>query len=103
MFQSSCEGITVKSLDVDPSDSWLKVLGRKAGWYSPFLMVCRVMSGFSDAFYIELPLDNDTLDDVASSRLWRVCLVRWDGALIILHSFIRCSYYQNPVVLPLRF
>uniref|UniRef100_M4CJ01 ATP-dependent DNA ligase family profile domain-containing protein n=1 Tax=Brassica campestris TaxID=3711 RepID=M4CJ01_BRACM len=94
-FQSSCEGIMVKSLDVDAgycptkrSDSWLKVKrdyvdglgdtldlvpigawhgnGRKAGWYSPFLMacynpeteefqsVCRVMSGFSDAFYVEM-------------------------------------------------
>ncbi|XAR51498.1 DNA ligase (ATP) [Bertholletia excelsa] len=92
---SSCEGIMVKSLDVDAtyspsrrSDSWLKVKrdyveglgdsldlvpigawhgnGRKAGWYSPFLMacyepdtqefqsVCRVMSGFSDSFYIEM-------------------------------------------------
>uniref|UniRef100_A0A1J3IAR9 DNA ligase n=1 Tax=Noccaea caerulescens TaxID=107243 RepID=A0A1J3IAR9_NOCCA len=94
-FQSSSEGIMVKSLDADAgyyptkrSDSWLKVKrdyvdglgdtldlvpigawhgnGRKAGWYSPFLMacfnpeteefqsVCRVMSGFSDAFYIEM-------------------------------------------------
>ncbi|EOA33487.1 hypothetical protein CARUB_v10019664mg [Capsella rubella] len=94
-FHSSCEGIMVKSLDVDGgycptkrSDSWLKVKrdyvdglgdtldlvpigawhgnGRKAGWYSPFLMacfnpetdefqsVCRVMSGFSDTFYIEM-------------------------------------------------
>ncbi|XP_068303185.1 DNA ligase 6 isoform X1 [Pyrus communis] len=94
-FQSSCEGIMVKSLDVDagysPSkrtDTWLKVKrdymeglndsldlvpigawhgnGRKAGWYSPFLMacynpetedfqsVCRVMSGFSDSFYTEM-------------------------------------------------
>ncbi|XP_022158502.1 DNA ligase 6-like isoform X2 [Momordica charantia] len=94
-LQSSCEGIMVKSLDVDagysPSkrnDTWLKVKrdyveglndsldlvpigawhgnGRKAGWFSPFLMacynpdneefqsVCRVMSGFSDAFYIEM-------------------------------------------------
>lgn len=94
-FHSSCEGIMVKSLDVEagylPSkraDSWLKVKrdyveglndsldlvpigawygnGRKAGWYSPFLMacydpdteeyqsVCRVMSGFSDAFYKEM-------------------------------------------------
>ncbi|XP_010528512.1 PREDICTED: DNA ligase 6 isoform X2 [Tarenaya hassleriana] len=94
-FQSSCEGIMVKSLHSDSgyfpskrSDSWLKVKrdyveglndtldlvpigawhgnGRKAGWYSPFLMacfdpeteefqsVCRVMSGFSDAFYIEM-------------------------------------------------
>ncbi|KAM0032417.1 putative DNA ligase (ATP) [Helianthus debilis subsp. tardiflorus] len=94
-FHSSCEGIMVKSLDVEAgylpskrSDSWLKVKrdyveglndsldlvpigawygnGRKAGWYSPFLMacydpdtdeyqsVCRVMSGFSDAFYIEM-------------------------------------------------
>ncbi|GAB4832343.1 hypothetical protein Ancab_006359 [Ancistrocladus abbreviatus] len=94
-FRSSCEGIMVKSLDADagyfPSkraDTWLKVKrdyveglndsldlvpigawhgnGRKAGWYSPFLMachnpdteefesVCRVMSGFSDSFYIEM-------------------------------------------------
>lgn len=93
-ISSSCEGIMVKSLDVDAgyspskrSDSWLKVKrdyveglgdsldlvpigawhgnGRKAGWFSPFLIacyepdtqefqsVCRVMSGFSDAFYIE--------------------------------------------------
>lgn len=94
-LHSSCEGIMVKSLDIDagytPSkrtDAWLKVKrdyveglsdsldlvligawygnGRKAGWYSPFLMacynpdteefqsVCRVMSGFSDSFYIEM-------------------------------------------------
>lgn len=94
-ISSSCEGVMVKSLDVDAeyspskrSDSWLKVKrdyveglgdsldlvpigawhgnGRKAGWFSPFLMacyepeneefqsVCRVMSGFSDAFYIEM-------------------------------------------------
>ncbi|XP_022771969.1 DNA ligase 6 isoform X3 [Durio zibethinus] len=93
-LQCSCEGIMVKSLDTDagylPSkrgDTWLKVKrdyveglgdsldlvpigawhgnGRKAGWYSPFLMacynpdtedyqsVCRVMSGFSDSFYKE--------------------------------------------------
>ncbi|XP_065848576.1 DNA ligase 6 isoform X2 [Euphorbia lathyris] len=93
-INSSCEGIMFKLLDVDaeysPSkrtDAWLKVKrdyveelndsldlvpigawhgnGRKAGWYSPFLMacynpeteefqsVCRVMSGFSDAFYTE--------------------------------------------------
>nr|KYP65003.1 DNA ligase 1 [Cajanus cajan] len=93
-LRSSCEGIMVKTLDVDAgyfpskrSDKWLKVKrdyveglndtldlvpigawhgnGRKAGWYSPFLMacfnpeteeyqsVCRVMSGFSDSFYIE--------------------------------------------------
>ncbi|KAL8472656.1 hypothetical protein ACS0TY_029752 [Phlomoides rotata] len=94
-LRSSCEGIMAKSLDVDAgytpskrSDAWLKVKrdyveglsdsmdlvpigawhgnGRKAGWFSPFLMacynpdteefqsVCRVMSGFSDAFYIEM-------------------------------------------------
>ncbi|XP_050372696.1 DNA ligase 6 isoform X2 [Argentina anserina] len=94
-FASSCEGVMVKCLDVDagysPSkrtDTWLKVKrdymqglgdtldlvpigawhgnGRKAGWYSPFLMacynpeteefqsVCRVMSGFSDLFYTEM-------------------------------------------------
>lgn len=92
---SSCEGIMVKSLDFNAgytpskrSDAWLKVKrdyveglgdsldlvpigawhgnGRKAGWYSPFLMacynpdteefqsVCRVMSGFSDSFYKEM-------------------------------------------------
>ncbi|KAG8384127.1 hypothetical protein BUALT_Bualt04G0086000 [Buddleja alternifolia] len=94
-LRSSCEGLMVKSLDVDAgytpskrSDAWLKVKrdyveglsdsldlvpigawygnGRKAGWFSPFLMacynpdteefqsVCRVMSGFSDAFYTEM-------------------------------------------------
>ncbi|KAK7295752.1 hypothetical protein RJT34_18664 [Clitoria ternatea] len=94
-LRTSCEGIMVKTLDVDAgyspskrSDKWLKVKrdyveglndtldlvpigawhgnGRKAGWYSPFLMacfnpeteeyqsVCRVMSGFSDSFYIEM-------------------------------------------------
>ncbi|XP_059670729.1 DNA ligase 6 isoform X2 [Cornus florida] len=94
-LRSSCEGIMVKSLDVDAgyspskrSDTWLKVKrdyveglndsldlvpigawhgnGRKAGWYSPFLMacynpdteefqsVCRVMSGFSDSFYTQM-------------------------------------------------
>ncbi|KAH9306523.1 hypothetical protein KI387_010927, partial [Taxus chinensis] len=94
-LSSSCEGIMVKALDdsseYDPSkrsDSWLKVKGdyveglhetldlvpigawhgngRKAGWFSPFLLacynpdseeyqsVCRVMSGFSDAFYREM-------------------------------------------------
>ncbi|KAF8026859.1 hypothetical protein BT93_F3373 [Corymbia citriodora subsp. variegata] len=94
-LRSSCEGIMVKSMDIDagysPSkraETWLKVKrdyvdglgdsldlvpigawhgnGRKAGWYSPFLMscynpdteefqsVCRVMSGFSDSFYIEM-------------------------------------------------
>ncbi|CAA6665437.1 unnamed protein product [Spirodela intermedia] len=93
--KSSCEGIIAKSLDVNAgyapskrSDAWLKVKrdyvdelgdsldlvpigawygnGRKAGWYSPFLLacykpsteefqsVCRVMSGFSDSFYIEM-------------------------------------------------
>ncbi|ONK60759.1 uncharacterized protein A4U43_C08F22290 [Asparagus officinalis] len=90
--KSSCEGIMAKTLDIDAgycaskrTDAWLKVKrdyieelgdsldlvpigawygnGRKAGWYSPFLMacynpdakefqsVCRVMSGFSDEFY----------------------------------------------------
>lgn len=94
-LQFSCEGIMVKALDTDAgylpskrSDTWLKVKrdyveglsdsldlvpigawhgnGRKAGWYSPFLMacynpdtedfqsVCRVMSGFSDSFYKEM-------------------------------------------------
>jgi DNA ligase-1 len=94
-LRSSCEGIMAKSLDLEAgytpskrSDTWLKVKrdyveglndsldlvpigawhgnGRKAGWYSPFLMacydpdteeyhsVCRVMSGFSDVFYKEM-------------------------------------------------
>ncbi|XP_043702272.1 DNA ligase 6 isoform X2 [Telopea speciosissima] len=94
-ISSSCEGIMVKCLDVEAgyaaskrTDTWLKVKrdyveglndsidlvpigawhgnGRKAGWYSPFLMacynpeteefqsVCRVMSGFSDSFYVEM-------------------------------------------------
>ncbi|KAG9449033.1 hypothetical protein H6P81_008998 [Aristolochia fimbriata] len=94
-FNSSCEGIMVKSLDIDAgyaaskrTETWLKVKrdyldglndnldlvpigawhgnGRKAGWFSPYLMacynpdtedfqsVCRVMSGFSDAFYAEM-------------------------------------------------
>ncbi|XP_042500637.1 DNA ligase 6 isoform X2 [Macadamia integrifolia] len=94
-ISSSCEGIMVKCLDVEAgyaaskrSDTWLKVKrdyveglndsldlvpigawhgnGRKAGWYSPFLMacynpeteefqsICRVMSGFSDSFYVEM-------------------------------------------------
>lgn len=94
-ISSSCEGIMAKALDENSeyapskrSDSWLKVKrdyvdglhetfdlvpigawhgnGRKAGWFSPFLLacynpdseeyqsVCRVMSGFSDDFYREL-------------------------------------------------
>ncbi|XP_042392828.1 DNA ligase 6-like isoform X2 [Zingiber officinale] len=91
---SSCEGIMVKTLDdfgysaSKRCEAWLKVKrdyvegigdsldlvligawhgnGRKAGWYSPFLVacynpdteefqsVCRVMSGFSDSFYLEM-------------------------------------------------
>ncbi|XP_020099451.1 DNA ligase 6 [Ananas comosus] len=92
---SFCEGIMVKTLDCNAgyfaskrSEAWLKVKrdyvegfgdtldlvpigawhgnGRKAGWYSPFLMacynpeteefqsVCRVMTGFSDSFYKEM-------------------------------------------------
>ncbi|XP_042387904.1 DNA ligase 6-like isoform X2 [Zingiber officinale] len=91
---SSCEGIMVKTLDdfgysaSKRCEAWLKVKrdyvegigdsldlvligawhgnGRKAGWYSPFLMacynpdteefqsVCRVMSGFLDSFYLEM-------------------------------------------------
>ncbi|KAL6007403.1 hypothetical protein ACLOJK_032900 [Asimina triloba] len=110
-FNSSCEGIMVKSLDVDAgyaaskrSDSWLKVKrdyveglndsldlvpigawhgnGRKAGWYSPFLMacfnpdteefqsVCRVMSGFSDTFYAET-FDTVTISEgIQSPSRW---------------------------------
>lgn len=107
-FQSSCEGIMVKSLDVDAgycaskrADSWLKVKrdyldgvgdsldlvpigawygnGRKAGWYSPFLMACynpdteefesacRVMSGFSDSFYVEMK-DLFSADKILSKK-----------------------------------
>ena len=52
------------SLDLVPIGAW-HGNGRKAGWYSPFLLaaydpetetyssVCRCMSGFSDAFYAE--------------------------------------------------
>ncbi|KAI5056524.1 hypothetical protein GOP47_0028342 [Adiantum capillus-veneris] len=94
-INSSCEGIMVKTLDSESayapskrSDSWLKVKrdyieglhdtldlvpigawhgnGRKAGWFSPFLLacydadreeyqsVCRVMSGFTDVFYKQM-------------------------------------------------
>ncbi|KAL3698658.1 hypothetical protein R1sor_012734 [Riccia sorocarpa] len=94
-FAASCEGLMAKALDVDSNymaskrtDSWMKIKrdyleglndsldlvpigawygnGRKAGWYSPFLLacydpereeyqsVCRVMSGFTDAFYKEM-------------------------------------------------
>ncbi|XP_057487838.1 DNA ligase 6 isoform X2 [Actinidia eriantha] len=53
------------SLDLVPIGAW-HGNGRKAGWHSPFLLacyepdaqefqsVCRVMSGFSDSFYIEM-------------------------------------------------
>eukprot|EP00892_Ulva_mutabilis_P010605 jgi/Ulvmu1/7917/UM004_0149.1 len=56
-----CEGLR-DSLDLVPIGAWYGN-GRKAGWYSPYLLacwdpeaeefqsVCRVMSGFSDAFY----------------------------------------------------
>jgi DNA ligase-1 len=52
------------SLDLVPIGAW-HGNGRKAGWYSPFLLaaydpttetydsVCRCMSGFTDAFYEE--------------------------------------------------
>ncbi|CAM6126062.1 unnamed protein product [Calypogeia fissa] len=94
-FAASCEGLMAKALVEDSSymaskrsDSWLKIKrdyveglqdsldlvpigawygnGRKAGWYSPFLLacydpereeyqsVCRVMSGFTDVFYKEM-------------------------------------------------
>jgi len=55
------------SLDLVPVGAWYGN-GRKAGWYSPFLMacynpeteefqsVCRVMSGFSDEFYKQVQL-----------------------------------------------
>lgn len=51
-----------EALDVVPIGAW-RGSGRKAGWYSPFLLavfdpeteelqsVCRCMSGFSDDFY----------------------------------------------------
>jgi DNA ligase 1 len=89
-LDAQCEGLMMKDLDGGyrpgkRADCWLKVKkdyvegladsfdlvpigawhgsGRKAGWYSPFLMavhdpetgelqsLCRVMSGFTDAFY----------------------------------------------------
>ncbi|KAH1059471.1 hypothetical protein GYH30_003470 [Glycine max] len=106
---SSCEGILVKTLDVDAgyspskhSDKWLKVNyveglndtlylvpigawhenGRKAGWYSPFLMacfnpeakkyqsVCCVMSRFSDSFYrfVKLMKELFSRDKVLSKK-----------------------------------
>lgn len=52
------------SLDLVPIGAWRGV-GRKAGWYSPFLLavydpetetyasMCRCMSGFTDAFYVD--------------------------------------------------
>ncbi|XP_011099506.1 DNA ligase 6 isoform X3 [Sesamum indicum] len=58
------EGLS-DSLDLVPIGAW-HGNGRKAGWFSPFLMacynpdtedfqsVCRVMSGISDAFYTEM-------------------------------------------------
>jgi DNA ligase 1 len=58
-----CEGLH-DTLDLVPIGAWWGN-GRKAGWFSPFLMacwdpeegalqsVCRCMSGFSDAFYKE--------------------------------------------------
>lgn len=94
-LDAACEGLMLKRLDgpmsaYSPSkraDSWLKVKkdyceelrdsldlvcigawrgnGRKAGWYSPFLLaiydpereeyssMCRCMSGFTDAFYAD--------------------------------------------------
>jgi len=58
-----CEGLR-DSLDLVPIGAW-HGNGRKAGWLSPFLLaawdpvneefqsVCRVMSGFTDQFYID--------------------------------------------------
>ena len=52
------------SLDLVPIGAWRGV-GRKAGWFSPFLLavydpetetyasMCRCMSGFTDAFYVD--------------------------------------------------
>jgi DNA ligase-1 len=52
-------------LDLVPIAAWYGN-GRKAGWFSPFLLaaydpdtetyasVCRCMSGFTDAFYAEV-------------------------------------------------
>ena len=59
-----CEGLR-DSLDLVPIGAWYGN-GRKAGWFSPFLLaaydpetetyasVCRCMSGFTDAFYAEV-------------------------------------------------
>ncbi|EEC71290.1 hypothetical protein OsI_03304 [Oryza sativa Indica Group] len=133
--QSSCEGIMLKILDVDAGysaskrcDSWLKVKrdyvglgdsldlvpigawygnGRKAGWYSPFLMacynpeyeefqsVCRVMSGFSDEFYKE-PQPAATLADC------RRCAQRpVAGGLPLLDcSACRCATSRSPMLSP---
>uniref|UniRef100_A0A0D3ESL3 DNA ligase n=1 Tax=Oryza barthii TaxID=65489 RepID=A0A0D3ESL3_9ORYZ len=133
--QSSCEGIMLKILDVDAGysaskrcDSWLKVKrdyvglgdsldlvpigawygnGRKAGWYSPFLMacynpeyeefqsVCRVMSGFSDEFYKE-PQPAAALADC------RRCAQRpAAGGLPLLDcSACRCATSCSPMLSP---
>uniref|UniRef100_A0A0E0FRC7 DNA ligase n=1 Tax=Oryza nivara TaxID=4536 RepID=A0A0E0FRC7_ORYNI len=133
--QSSCEGIMLKILDVDAGysaskrcDSWLKVKrdyvglgdsldlvpigawygnGRKAGWYSPFLMacynpeyeefqsVCRVMSGFSDEFYKE-PQPAAALADC------RRCAQRpVAGGLPLLDcSACRCATSRSPMLSP---
>ena len=60
-----CEGLR-DSLDLVPIGAWYGQ-GRKTGWFSPFLLaawdldkeefqsVCRCMSGFTDAFYTEVP------------------------------------------------
>ena len=59
-----CEGLR-DSLDLVPIGAW-HGNGRKAGWFSPFLLaaydpetetyasVCRCMSGFTDSFYAEV-------------------------------------------------
>ena len=55
----------VDTLDVVPIGAWWGN-GRKAGWFSPFLLavydpdtdqylsLCKVMSGYTDAFYKEI-------------------------------------------------
>eukprot|EP01018_Ginkgo_biloba_P027056 Gb_13001 [translate_table: standard] len=118
-ISSSCEGIMVKTLDDNSeyapskrSDAWLKLKrdyveglhetldlvpigawygnGRKAGWFSPFLLacynpdceeyqsVCRVMSGFTDAFYKEMSASASFSEEVErNSWITELTVAAW--------------------------
>ena len=84
MCQDYVEGLA-DSFDLVPIGAWWGN-GRKAGWYSPWLMaaldsatgelqsVCRVMSGFTDAFYKDATARFDKLriDEVRRCSCQRV-------------------------------